>query len=204
MMVMPFLGEVLGTVGKVLGVASTAKSLFSDPQKQAQQNAQQQMDFQERMSNTAYQRAMSDMKAAGLNPILAGRLGGASTPGGAMAPVLAPAMMSAQASMMQANTAQQLSESQIDINEETVEKIGAEIKNINFNSEKTLHEITQIKHNIANLAQDWKIKVQQEGVVEADKWFKQQLIQMIKSVGGDEASTLGAATRLLLLFKGER
>lgn len=62
-------------------------SRMLDPTGAAISQAQQQMDFQEKMSSTAYQRAMKDMEAAGLNPILAYAQGGASSPSGAMASI---------------------------------------------------------------------------------------------------------------------
>lgn len=65
----------LGILGNIMGnQASSAQ-------------AQRQMDFQQEMSNTAHQREVKDLRAAGLNPILSALGSGASTPGGAMGTV---------------------------------------------------------------------------------------------------------------------
>ena len=96
---------------------------------QAQQQRSAAKDnraFQERMSNTAYQRAMADMRKAGLNPILAGKLGGASTPAGSMAQV--PDFGGTSAKMYQAYNQKRLQDAQIQVQNNSAKKLGQETR----------------------------------------------------------------------------
>lgn len=75
----PFTGSVLGGLGGLggfLGQRSANRTNWKI--------AKKQMQFQERMSNTAVQRRMEDLRLAGINPLLAGKWE-ASTPAGAAA-----------------------------------------------------------------------------------------------------------------------
>lgn len=76
--------QAVGAIGAGLLGAHSARTI----NKKQMGMTREQMDFQERMSNTSYQRGMADMRKAGLNPLLAYKQGGASSPAGAQPPTL--------------------------------------------------------------------------------------------------------------------
>lgn len=145
-----------GGVSLLGGVISNVMSgnRQEDAQKFQADQALKSREWQEFMSNTAYQRGMRDMEAAGLNPILAYQRGGASSPTGATAAgvtpmpvhdVLSPAVSTALQSRQLNAQLNNLYETNFNIKQDTMKKVA---------------ETTAITEDAARIKSDTAIKNQ--------------------------------------------
>lgn len=159
-------------------------SLFGGQQRNsaADFQAQRQMAFQREMSDTAYQRTMADMKAAGLNPMLASKVGGASTPAGAMAQmadVITPAV-TAGTSAYSAAMGGQKTEQDIALSKDQQEQVKAGVDKIKAETKNLGDQSLVIQRTAQNLlAQGGLLWAQEHNAKETGKVLAAQLKVLI-------------------------
>lgn len=185
----------------ITGPVATLASGFLGYQGQKDANAQnialgrEQMQFQERMANTSWQRGVEDMKKAGLNPMLAYSQGGASAPVGSMPQVqnavgAGSASASQAAQTMAGLQALQMNKAQIAQTEAMTKKIESETMERNLNTAQLVANVNlaeqrqvEVGSNVAKLQQETRRVAADIPGVEAESASKGETLAAMKNGG---------------------
>jgi hypothetical protein len=216
----PGLGSVISGGLGFLGQMDTNATSQSNAQSANAFNAQQAQlnrDYQTEMSNTAYQRQVKDMEAAGLNPMLAYiKGGGASSPSGSTATATVPQYQSpiqgmAQYKLTSAQTAKTeaekpkveadtaLTNAQVGQVQSIIRKIDKETRNLDDEQTRLKAVYFNLAESSALMAQQGQTEVERRKVMQAtaDKLVVEKKLSKAEYDAMERTGFIGVTAREL-------
>jgi len=171
------LGAGASLLGGILGNRSREEAAAAANAASAQ-SAAQQMQFQREMSDTSYQRAVADLKAAGINPMLAAMKGGATTPGGSSFTAQMPQQFDVISPAVEAYNRTQVSSAQSAQYEAQTGLTNTQVKQVEAATDKIREEIQNIPLEGNRLKQLIFLMSEQEGLYRAQGYEALERIRM--------------------------